>query len=164
MHPTPTAHTSIPRTLHLEKKYGSAQAVELKINSQKFVFCLRFHFIQLKTSLKYGNMAKDRQQYRQRLCASPTHLGTFATSPQHLRTFAFTTYHSRRRNFAFSSSPFCVCMSLKVKVQRSKGPNRNTIVLGLVPPKLEAIFFSNLSLKYSELNIAKNCVFSKLVS
>lgn len=86
MHPTPTAHTSIPRTLHLEKKYGSAQAVELKINSQKFVFCRRCHFIQLKLFLndrQSHKHKKSKEKVRRRECEGE---GAIAVSLFRLRT------------------------------------------------------------------------------
>lgn len=154
MHPTPTAHTSIPRTLHLEKKYGSAQAVELKINSQKFVFCRRCHFIQLKLFLndrQSHKHKKSKEKVRRRECEGE---GAIAVSLFRLRTLELLPLHfhasqSHLRTFVPSLS----CISaLKEKVRRAKWPIRTPYSPALCMGEQKTLH-ADIRMKYNVLKL-----------
>lgn len=107
----------------------------LKINSQKFVFCLRCHFTQLKLRvyINYRELLKHKKakaKVRKREGGS-TNLwrraftsSCFAVASSHFRflTFAFATSLSRIYN---------VC-PIKTKVRWSRWPNRNTMHMHII--------------------------------
>lgn len=91
-----------------------------KINSQKFVFCLRCQFIHLKSQSLNDRELHKQKTAKERRCEDESAKlrmrssnRSITLSPSHIRTFA--TSHSR-------------IFPTKAKVRRQKWPHQNTIV------------------------------------
>lgn len=117
----------------------------LKINSQKFVFCLRCHFIHLKSQSLNDRELHKQKTAKERRCEDESaklrmrRSNRSITLPHlcalQIRTFA--TSHSR-------------IFATKAKVQRQKWPDRETIPDQLV---------MNLYTSSNHVNDLLNCTF-----